>query len=275
MIIYSYLDPAKYLKDWIESQRGVVTGIQSRLAEAAKCQPAYLSQVLKERATLSPEQAEALSRFLGHNQNENEYFILITMLQRAGTPELRSYFKKKIEELRQHNVNLKKRVAQSAKKFEIPEKVLTGYYQSWLVAAVHVALGCPELRTKASLAAYFEVSETRIAEILNFLEESGLAGKKGSYWEVRPFVYHLGKGSIHLMSHLKNGHLCALNHLEKSSKDTDLNYNVYVTISKEDAYKIKTLLADAVAQMIKVVEPSKDETVYAFNTSFFELGHAN
>ena len=95
--IYQYRDYKKYLHDYIQSQPGKGYGFRSRIAETTHCDTAYVSQVLRQNAHFSLEQAEDLNDLLGHTQDESEYFLLLIQLARAGTPKLRARTEKLLQ----------------------------------------------------------------------------------------------------------------------------------------------------------------------------------
>src|SRR5437763_542470 len=131
--IFSYFDYKAYLHA-VEHQ-GIYKGIRSRIAEAADCQNAFVSQVLNGEVNFSLEQAMKIAVFLGLNEDEHQYLLWMLEYKRAGTQELKKYFHNLMEGLREKNLEIKERV-------QIPQ-VLTAeaqatYYSSWIYSAIHV-----------------------------------------------------------------------------------------------------------------------------------------
>ena len=90
--IFEYTDYKAFLESWIASRPQGGRGIKSKMAQAMRCQLAYLSQVLNGPAHLSLEQAEALNGILDHSHEEGDFFLLLLQRARAGTPGLRKHF---------------------------------------------------------------------------------------------------------------------------------------------------------------------------------------
>ena len=58
-------------------------GYQRQLSEAAGCHTSYLSQVLADKAQLTPDHAAGLAVFWQWNETASEYFLTMVQLERA------------------------------------------------------------------------------------------------------------------------------------------------------------------------------------------------
>ena len=67
-------------------------GLQSRLAKAAGCQQAYLSQVLKGQTELTPEQGLGICQFWNFSERETEFFLLLLQRDRSGQKSMKDFF---------------------------------------------------------------------------------------------------------------------------------------------------------------------------------------
>src|SRR4051812_2756633 len=95
--VFDYKDYKIYLAEALAYRRHRERGAQARLAEAIHCQSAYLSMVLKGSAHLSLEQAQGTNVFFGHGELAAHVFLLLVQGARAGTPALRTYFRKQLD----------------------------------------------------------------------------------------------------------------------------------------------------------------------------------
>ena len=150
--IFDYRDYKVYLQAWIARAPGKGWGLQTQMAIKMGCQTGYVSQVLNGNANFSLEHAETLNQYIGHNEEEGRFFILLVEWARAGTVDLRKRFQNEIERILQQRLVLKDRV--DIKKSLEPVDQAT-YYSAWYYAAIHVAVSVPELRTRESLMQYF------------------------------------------------------------------------------------------------------------------------
>ena len=100
------------------------------------CQKAYLSQVLKARAHLNLEQLERLATWLGFNEVEVEYLLLLLQHDRAGTPSLRQHLHKRIVELKKRRLQAQHRIRGDQPLQEAQQSI---FYSSWVYSAVHLS----------------------------------------------------------------------------------------------------------------------------------------
>ena len=89
----------EFLSFLIEIQ-GRARGIRSRFAEAAGCQPSYLTQVLAGTANLSHEQLFGIARLLELDDVEWDYVRELGLLERAGNDLLRDDCRKRLMRIR-------------------------------------------------------------------------------------------------------------------------------------------------------------------------------
>src|SRR5436309_876532 len=108
------------------------------------CRPAYISRVFQGTADFSLEQAEKLSRALGHHFSEKNYFLLLLQKSRSGTAGLSEYFESLIQKVIDDRLMLKNRLP--VKRVMTPEHEAI-YYGSWHYAALHILASIPKFRS--------------------------------------------------------------------------------------------------------------------------------
>ena len=109
-IVFDNRDYKDYILEGIRSQPGGGRGQKSRIAEALKCQLAYVSQVLTTHAHFSPEQADLLNRYFEHDEEGADFFLLLLHRGRAGTKSIEDYSDRKIHRVIDHRLLLKNRL---------------------------------------------------------------------------------------------------------------------------------------------------------------------
>ena len=87
--LFEQTDYKAYLLALIATYPSKGRGIHRSMAEAIRCQVAYISHVLAGDYHFSIEQAEASARFFGLSRAESEFFVLLVSHNRSGTTELR------------------------------------------------------------------------------------------------------------------------------------------------------------------------------------------
>lgn len=265
--IFSYTDYKAYLKATEEERASLQRGFRSRLAETLECQNAYVSQILNTHANFSLEQALKVAAFLQLKEQETRYFLLLVEHSRAATPALQAYFKKDIDALRAKFLNLKERVPDAT---DLSLENQNIYYSSWVYATTHMMLTIPEYRTIQKISSALRVEEEIISEVMLFLVSSGLAKEVKGQFLPGVTQIHLGKDSPHIRQLHLNWRIRAVQSLT-SDKEHDVHYSTVSTLSYEDAEKLKAKLVQTIEDYVKVIGPSKEQTVYNFNLDFYSL----
>jgi uncharacterized protein (TIGR02147 family) len=243
-----------------------VYGYQSRLAEAAKCQRSFLSQVLSKEVHLTVEQAMGLCEFWKFGNDEQEYFLLLVQSERAGTESLKRFFERKLEGLLAKQKNLTdrfKETAQSEKDNEI-------YYGSWHFAAIHGLVSIPSFQTVESISARLALPLKEVEATLSQLLRMGLVEKKGSRFRVGKTSLHLPKGSRFtpiFQAQWRNRAI--MNSLEQNSDS--LHYTSIVTISKKDLKRFEDMALRFLDETRALIAPSEDEEMVCFLMDLFKV----
>lgn len=259
--IFEHLSARKYLQGWVQDNKGIRSGLQSRLAKIAGCRPSFISQVLTGKSFLSLEQGEKISSYLQLNEIEEEYFLTLILWERAATTALKNKLESRLQKIRDKSLNLSKRLTPLVKETENNEVLTAQYYSHWLYPAVHVSLGIAGLQNAYALSKALSVSESRVQEVLNFLEKAQLVEEKKGNYSATPFTLHLGTESPYLSLHHRNLHNLAIQLMDEAPK-TDLQYSGFMSLSRNDVHKIKESLAAEIKKCIETAKLSDEEEVH-------------
>ena len=135
---------------------------------------------------------------------------------------------------------------------------------------VHIALTIPELQTLPALAEHLNISKTRLGTILEFLCLTGLAKKEASHFTVGDVQVRLGNSSPNIIKHHANWRQQAIESLERETL-SDLHYSGVVSISEQDALKIKDQTLKFIQDSLKTIRASKEEKLFCLNLDFFDM----
>ena len=265
--LFEYKDYKHYLKDLVKQKPKQGHGFKSAMATAIRCQSAYISRVLNGNAHLSLEQAHELNQFLGHSEEEAEFFILLVLYTRAGTQILKNFFLKKINHALNKRLILKERFKV---KMTLAAEDQARYYSSWPYAAIHIATSIPQLETKKAISDYLDLPLPKVSEILDFLCRTGLVIKKGDHFTIGKTRIHLGSDSALISQHHTHWRIKAIQNLDQKQEDT-LHYSSMISLSKEDIQKIKTKLVKTIEEYNAIVKDSKEEELRCLTLDFFGL----
>ena len=264
--LFDFQHYKEYLLHWISAQPSG-GGERSRLAEALKCQLAYVSQVLSGNAHFSLEQAEVLNILFDHTEDEAEYFLLLVQSDRAGSVALRTRLAKKIKKIADERLILRNRL--QFEKVLKNEDQMT-YYSAWYYAAIHVALAIPGLETKEALSKVFHLSPSKISKVLEFLITRGLVKEKNGIFSPGDIRMHLSNDSPMISKHHTNWRMKAIQSLEEEGAN-ELHYSSVITISETDTQLVRETLIKAIERVREVVRPSKDELLYCYSVDLFSV----
>ncbi len=265
--VFEHSDYKHYLIQLEDEKLFVQRGFRSRLAEVLDCQNAFISQVLNTHAHFSLEQALKISSFLRHTKSETKFFLLLLEKARAGTPELQAYFDTELNQLREEFLNIKSRVNPTLTL--TPEQEGT-YYSSWIFPTLHMLVTIPQYRTRSKIEKSLKLPEQILNEALRFLIETGLVIEKEGSFLPGATQLHLGKNSPHIKQHHVNWRIAAVQAISMSTGE-EIHYSTVSSLSKEDATKLRTYFVEVIQNYVKIVRPSKEETLYNFNLDFHEL----
>jgi uncharacterized protein (TIGR02147 family) len=95
MNIYEFNDYKEYLKSWIALQPKQGRGLIRKMADHLRVSSAMLSHILSGEKHFSIEAANDLAAFIGLDENESEFFLLLVLHAKAGSFALRERFRKK------------------------------------------------------------------------------------------------------------------------------------------------------------------------------------
>lgn len=265
--LFAQTDYKAYLVALIATYPNEGRGVRKLLAEAIRCQVAYVSHVLAGDYHFSIEQAEAAGRFFGLSKQESEFFVLLVSQNRSGTSELKAFFDKMLDERRQQNSLLKSRVKIKETLDEITQST---YYSQWYYAAIHMMLTIPELRTRDAIADKLRLPPRKVQDVLEFLADAGIARKEGLHYLPGGTVLHLEKNSPVTARHHTNWRLAAAQSLQ-DEKSNDLHYSGVVTVSEKDLPKVRERIARCLEDCMDIIKPSKEEKLVGLCLDWFEL----
>lgn len=263
--IFEFENHFSYLKFRLGSAKE--RGIKGHFSAHIQIQPAYLSQVLAGKFSLSLEQADLASSFLELTVEESDFFLLLVSRDRAGTVKLKERFSKQIDFFLERRTSI---VARFGAKAEVPEDLRGIYYSSWLYMAVHVALNVPKLRKPSNLSDYLGVSKEKILLILMFLEKHGFAVRKGDEFYTEQKSIRLGRESSQISQLHANWRNQAIQSLD-SCRDEDIHYSGVFAIDAKTSSIIREALLENLHKHLKMVETAPDEEVYAYSFDFYKL----
>lgn len=265
------MDYRSYLKAMIRSET-TKRGFQGALAKSAGCHASYFSQALSGKVDLTLEQASKIAAFCSLGDLEASYFVNLVLLERSGTQQLRVMTEARLSELREKRFQISGRTLGSEKLTEHH----AFYFSSWVWAAIYSISSIKKGQTFEEIKSRLKLSPKVLENHLEKLLETGLLIKKLDSDE--ELIYSRSSAHLSLSSdswllpafHASMRQL-AIEKIHQHKFKGEICYSYFHAIRKEDAEKIRNLVAETLKECHKVVENSDEEEVYLFNCDFLPL----
>lgn len=263
--LFDYTDYKLYLNEQIKASPFKGRGMKLKLADHLNCQSAFVSQVLNSHPHFSLEQAVKVNEFFGHTKEEARFFLLLLQLARAGSEDLRSFFRAEMKEVLDKRGDLKNRIDIKKNLRPVDQQV---YYSSWHYAAVHILLTIKEFQRIEDISKRLNLPREKVIEILNFLVATGLAKNLGTHYEPGVTRIHLSKDSPQIQRHHTNWRLRAIEAIDQNL-DKNLHFSTVVSMSTKDVPVIREILIKAIEDCRKVIKDSKEEQLESICIDLF------
>lgn len=249
--IYQHLEYRHWLRlhsnDWKKQHPGATLG---KLAERARLQPPYLTNVLKERAHLNADQLHALGQVFELDSDEMEYATLLLEFERSGLALRRENLKKRIEEIRkmkmQSEKHLKKQVV-DARNEEFAPFFLNPFY-----ALLNLLLGIKRFaKDPKRVARCLNLDAHQVQTWIKDLVKLGFVGPAADGYVSLKKNFHLPKDSPLCDPHQSLLQQSIAHHLQTLPAEEKYSFNVMFTADPAVREKIHREFL----QFLKTVEP--------------------
>lgn len=234
-------------------------GGKSKLAQHLRCQPSFISQVLKGVNTLSLEQAFRVNEFLKHSELERAYFMTLVEADKAGTQELKQYYQQKLEEIRDKAKLIENRITHE----EISESDTIKYFTNWNHVKIHHLANIPKYRKIKALQQKLNLPEEEFEGCLSFLLEINLLEQEGDELKLGLKKLHTRKNSPAVALAHVNARLQNLQNLKNPGVDS-LNFGANLTISEKNYKLFRNKLVVLLEELYTLVEQDEPERMCSF-----------
>ncbi|MNK07785.1 hypothetical protein D3C87_257040 [compost metagenome] len=269
--VYSYGDPVSVIRDYADNlPAGQKRGIFNRLAQAAQIYPSYLSQILKGDRQLNLDQAAHIAGFMQFSDMETKYFLRLTEMARAQSELLKSLISSELTEMRKSQNQISKHV-ENHQDVILNEQDKARFYSSWVYAAVRTLCAVPGFQDSDAIAFKLGVPEKEIRGVIDFLLRTGLCVLSKEGLTVGPTHIHLDNFSPYINAHHANWRRRAMENHLMMDPVKEMAYSVCLTLTEEDALKIRNMIINFVRETREISDPSKPEAMYSLNIDWLEV----
>lgn len=262
---FEYLDYRELLKDYISSFKK--KGLQAAMAKAAGISSSMMSLILKSEKQLSMEQACELGEYLGFNDNEFDYFLMLVEFDRAGSSKLKNRLLDKIKTKQKKFKDVSSRV-NKAKDLSVSAKSI--YYSHWTYTGIRNLCAIDTINTNLDISEYLNINQNVINEVIEFLLQNQLLVLNKNKLEVGSANTFISKKSPFIITHHKNWRVKAFEMMKDHNKDENLFFTSPMSLSHDALEQLKFLLLETIEKAVATVGPSESETVACLNIDLFK-----
>ncbi len=256
-----------FINDLLKSMDNAGRGQFQKMAKYLGVHSTLMSQVFKAQKELNHEQGLKLAQYFSMSSFEQEYFLILISLARAGTTSLKEFYEEKRLGLTKHANELSNILP---KALEISESDKSLFYSKWYYSAVRLATTIPSINTIDEIATYLDLPRNKVQEIMDFLFKTGLCERDGEKLISSAKRTHLKRRSPQISSHHNNWRLRAMEQYTKYDDD-DLSFTGPMTIATKDANRIREILVESIEKANDVITDSNSEEIFCLCIDWFRF----
>lgn len=267
MSIYEFDNYKHFVVETLKKMPKKGYGQFKQIASHLSVNSVIVSQVFKGSRQLNLENALDLAEYLGLNENESEYFVLLVELERAGTHKLKRHFKNRLEKIKLRSTELSRRVVQDR---VLSEEERAVFYSSWYFSGIRLLTDIKGFDSVDSISEYLKLPRSTVKRALEFLLETGLCIEEKNKIKMGPKSTHLDAASPFIARHHTNWRLRGIQNLEPLS-DNELFYSGPMSLSMEDSLWVRKELVTFIERIVEKAKKSNSEQVACLNIDWFNF----
>lgn len=269
-LVFEYDDYRACLRAFVERARDAGDEVSfASMAEAARVQRPYISNVLAGRATLNADQLYLIARALDLPHDATDYLLLLLEIDRCQIVGRRSELVQKAADLKRAWESTQKRVIGS--EWQGDESSLAEYYADPWCGIVHVFLALESFRTDPkALQVRLGIDAEILQRALAVLTKLGLilADGEGRITLLKPSV-HIKVGSYLSQLHATMFRLKAIERNQRRGVD-DTFFSATFSADRATRDRLKQRWLDLLSELSSDVGAATPELVYQINFDLFE-----
>lgn len=265
MILFDFDEYKIYLEKRLSLMPKAGRGEVQKMAQALRMHSTRFSHILRGQEHFTLEQGLSLTRYLGLNQLESEYFLLLLQEAKAGTKDLESFFFEQRKKLKERSKELSERVP-GERKLSESEKAL--FYSNWYYSAIRLFCSLPGRHTVDEISERFSIPRSRASQAIEFLLHHGLCVSDDQGLHMGPKSTHLESTSP-IVSRLHSNWRIKAMERHPSLLQTELAFTSPMSLEAKDVAQIRELLVQMIERATKYADTDHPDALYCLNVDFF------
>jgi uncharacterized protein (TIGR02147 family) len=258
MRIFDHNDFKSLIRGKIKNLPDRGHGSYSKIAKFLGIHTTSLSQIMAGKKPLSLEHASLISDFFSFSELEAEFFLLLVQRDRAGNHSLRERFENQLGKIRRESSELANIVPSTKQKLTFEQQAT--FYSDKHYSLIRVLTSLPEFQSVEAITSLIQLPLQMVKEKMHFLLQTGLCIPDGDKIKPGPTYTHLESESAFISKHHGNWRIHAMQRHANLSKE-ELAYSSLMSISREDAKKVRSLLTEIIKQTNGVRDQSEPEVL--------------
>lgn len=267
MKVFEHENYKQFVNEWVSTQPKNGYGQFKKIADFVGINSVVISQIFKGDRDLSLEQACDVAKYIGLDDLEKDFFLLLVQKGRAGSHDLTQVLNRQVKELRKKATSLKSRIKH--KKFAEEDKAI--FYSQWYYSASRIASDISSINSTEDISEILSLDRQTVANVLSFLLKTGLVVEKGGKLAIGPQVTHVGHDSPFVYRHHSNWRLKGMQAMDNIFPEEDLFYTGPMALSVKAAERIRNLAIELIENATKTASASESETLACLNIDWFRI----
>lgn len=267
MNIFDFYDYRDFIKWYFSTLPNGGYGKLAELADSSGVNRATITLVLKMERDFTADQAFNACQFLGLNKIETDYFLNSVQMQKAAQTKVRNHYREKLDLLRNEYQDLQKRLGNSK---EFDENAKAQFYSNWFYSAIRLSTSIADYDNIDSIAKRLDLPLNVVRQVVDFLLEHNLVSQNENKLKMAVQNTHLNANHPLRSRHHMNWRLKSIQKVDNKNND-ELFFTSPVSISKNDIPLVREILLNAIDDVFKVVDPSKEEELVCLNIDWFRI----
>ena len=238
-----------------------------KIAKHLAIHTSTLSQVLSGTKQFTLDQACGLADYFGLNELETQYLLHLVEFERAGTERLRATLQKQMARIKEQSRKLSA-VVPGKRTLSEEEKAI--FYSNWFYTGIWALTSIPGYQTPDVISKYFRLPKLLVNQVVSFLVSTGLCLEENGVLRPGTTYVHLEADSPLIGRHHASWRQRAVERHPFLS-ESEIAYTSPMSLSREDAEKIRKLVIEWVERVNKIRDPSPCEELYFLNIDWIKF----
>ncbi len=269
MNIFSESNYRQILREVVEERKSIDGKFNFQaIGESTRIPKSYISKVTTEKAHFNCDQLCAICEFLGFNEIQMRYMMLLLELERCTQKRRKDILSKDINAIRDKALDSTEHLKAKADKMN--DESLRDYYIDPLNQIVHICLSIPRYqRDPQRLAADLRLSLTELRLIIERLETLQIIEHNNGKIKTILKSVHLPKSSPAYKPWRNQLKLLCMDRLNRDSRPDDYSFSVTFSAASKTRNKIKSEFLDLLKRVEESVQNSDQEESYQMSFDLF------